>query len=107
MTRTPDTASVPPSSRARVRVGLVGAGYVSEFHLRALRTIATVEVVGIVDTMPERARGVAERLSVPHVYPSLAAMTTAGVDVVHVLTPPESHADVTVEALRLGSHVLV
>jgi predicted dehydrogenase/nucleoside-diphosphate-sugar epimerase len=107
MPTTPETASLAPSTRARVRAGLVGAGYVSEFHLRALRTIPIVEVVGIVDTVPERARGVAERFSVPHIYPSLAAMAAAGVDVVHVLTPPESHADVTVEALRLGGHVLV
>ena len=101
------TASRPSTGRARVRVGLVGAGYVSEFHLRALRALPGVDIVGIVDTVPERAHAVAGRFNVPHVHASLAAMAAAGVDVVHVLTPPESHVDVTVEALRLGCHVLV
>src|SRR2546427_7893340 len=34
-------------------------------------------------------------------------MATAGLDVVHVLTPPDSHTAVALEALRLGCHVLV
>lgn len=101
---TPQSPAVNP---ARVRVGLVGAGYVSEFHIRALRNIPAAELVGITDAVPDRARLVAERFALPHVFPSLAAMAAGGVDVVHVLTPPESHADVTTEALRLGCHVLV
>jgi predicted dehydrogenase/nucleoside-diphosphate-sugar epimerase len=89
------------------RAGLVGAGYVSEFHIRALKRLADVQLVGITDLDPSRARTAAERFGLPAVFPSLRAMTAAGVNVVHVLTPPSAHAEVAMEALSLGCHVLV
>ena len=39
--------------------------------------------------------------------PSLEALREAGADVIHVLTPPETHAEVALAALELGCHVLV
>jgi predicted dehydrogenase/nucleoside-diphosphate-sugar epimerase len=89
-----------------VRVGLVGAGYVSEFHVRALRRLPQVRIVGITDLREARARAVGEQFGLA-VHPSLAAMAAAGLDVVHVLTPPESHTAVALEALAHGCHVLV
>ena len=89
-----------------VRVGLVGAGYVSEFHIRALRRLPQVRIVGITDLREPRARAVGEQFGIA-VHPSLAAMAAAGLDVVHVLTPPESHTAVALEALAHGCHVLV
>ena len=37
------------NAERRFRVGLVGAGYVSEFHVEALRRIPGVELVGVAD----------------------------------------------------------
>src|SRR6266850_1272542 len=85
-----------------VRVGLVGAGYVSEFHVEALKRLPQVRIVGVTDLDPARARAT----GLP-TFPSLAAMAAEGLDVVHVLTPPSSHAVVALEALSLGCHVLV
>ena len=85
-----------------VRVGLVGAGYVSEFHVEALKRLPQVRIVGVTDLDPARARAT----GLP-TFPSLAAMAAEGLDVVHVLTPPSSHAVVALEALTLGCHVLV
>jgi 2-alkyl-3-oxoalkanoate reductase len=99
---------VPPPSprRSPFRVGLVGAGYVSEFHIRALQRLPDVRIAGVTDLVEARARAVADRLGVP-AYPSLPAMAGAGVEAVHVLTPPSSHTAVALDALRLGCHVLV
>jgi len=88
------------------RVGLAGAGYVSEFHVRALLRLPNVRIVGVTDLDQERARGAAERFGIA-VFPSLKAMAADGLDVVHVLTPPSSHAAVALEAMGLGCHVLV
>jgi predicted dehydrogenase/nucleoside-diphosphate-sugar epimerase len=88
------------------RVGLIGAGYICEYHIAALRRLPDVELVGVTDLHAERAQKLAERLGTK-AYPSLAALHAAGADVVHVLTPPDSHADVAVAALELGCHVLV
>jgi len=89
------------------RVGLVGAGYVAEFHVKALRRLPQVQLVGVTDLDPERARAFAKQFGIATTYPSLEAMAKAGLDVVHVLTPPHAHAQVGLEAMELGCHVLI
>jgi len=88
------------------RVGLVGAGYVSQFHIKALKRLRNVCIVGITDIDGARARATAQRFGIDS-HPSLKVMATGGLDVVHVLTLPDSHVDVALEALSLGCHVLV
>ncbi|MGD0059923.1 MAG: NAD-dependent epimerase/dehydratase family protein [Verrucomicrobiia bacterium] len=88
------------------RVGIVGAGYVSEFHIKALKRLPNVRIVGITDLDRTRARATANRFDITS-HPSLKVMAAEGLDVVHVLTPPDSHVDVAIEALSLGCHVLV
>jgi predicted dehydrogenase/nucleoside-diphosphate-sugar epimerase len=91
----------------RFRVGLVGAGYVSTHHIRALKSLEFVEIVAIADSDPERAQAVAKQFGIPLAVCSLAEMAAASPDVVHILTPPSCHADLAVEALEMGCHVLV
>ncbi len=91
----------------KLRIGIVGAGYVSAHHLRALQALDSVEVVGIADLDLGKALGVARSFGLPNVYQNVDELLAAGVDVVHVLTPPAFHAAVAVRALQAGSHVLV
>lgn len=89
------------------RVGLVGAGYVSEFHIQALRRLPHAQIIGITDLDQSRARAMAERFGLPSPSSSLKDLCAKGADVIHVLTPPASHTVVALEALKLGCHVLV
>lgn len=91
----------------RLRVGIVGAGYVSRHHINALRKLDFVDVVGIVDIDLAAARAVAAQFSIPLAGSSLAELATARPEAVYVLTPLSSHCAVTLEALALGCHVLV
>src|SRR5580700_3876267 len=90
-----------------VKVGLVGAGYVSAYHARALRSLPFVEIVGIADLDQKRAAALAAEFQIPKVYPSLQAMAEAQPKVIHILTPPGSHAALALEALAMGCHVFV
>jgi predicted dehydrogenase/nucleoside-diphosphate-sugar epimerase len=90
-----------------VKVGLLGAGYVSTYHARALRSLPFVEIVGIADPDEDRATALAEQFRIPKVYPSLEAMAEAQPKVIHVLTPPGSHAALALQALGMGCHVFV
>jgi predicted dehydrogenase/nucleoside-diphosphate-sugar epimerase len=91
-----------------LRAGLVGAGYISEYHVAALKPLAGVELVAICDPDLSRAKAIAERFGIPGAYTSLKEMAAATrLDVIHVLTPPAYHAAVTLEALELGLHVFV
>lgn len=88
------------------RVGLVGAGYVSEFHIKALKRLSNVRLVGITDLDMARAKATAQSFGIA-AFPSLKVMAAEGLDAVHVLTPPSGHVAIALEALSLGCHVLV
>src|SRR5580700_6455665 len=94
-------------SDTHVRVGLVGAGYISEFHARAIQRVSNARIMGIADVVSSRAATLAARFGIPKVFPTMEAMVSEGVDVVHVLTPPHTHAQLAIAALKNGCHVLV
>lgn len=91
------------------RVALVGAGYIADYHARAIRALGDAELVGICDL--SRAR--AERFAAAHgieggAFTDLGQMLTAlRPDAVHVLTPPNLHTEPSTQALRAGADVLV
>src|SRR5579864_8021011 len=90
----------------RLRVGLVGAGYISEFHAGAIQRVPNARLVGVTDFATSRAATLAARFRVPKVFSSMEAMIADGVDVVHFLTPPDTHAQLAITALKMGCHVL-
>jgi predicted dehydrogenase/nucleoside-diphosphate-sugar epimerase len=90
----------------RLRAGLVGAGHIAEYHVQALKRIPTVDIVGVVDLDRARAEALAERFGL-RALGSLAELRDAGANVIHVLTPPHTHAAVATEALRAGCHAFV
>src|SRR5689334_21797204 len=95
------------STSRETRVAIVGAGYVSAYHIRALRTLPHVQIVGIADPAVERAAALAQQFDIPGAFANLAQMRDARPDVVHILTPPASHARLAIEALDMGCHVFV
>jgi predicted dehydrogenase/nucleoside-diphosphate-sugar epimerase len=92
--------------RAKFRSGIVGAGYVSEYHVAALRRIDSTELAGVFDLDSSKAERLAARAGIK-VYPSLEAMCGAGINVIHVLTPPDTHVRVALKAIELGCDVLI
>jgi predicted dehydrogenase/nucleoside-diphosphate-sugar epimerase len=89
------------------RVGIIGAGYVSAHHLRALKALPFIELAGICDQDQVKAEAMAKKFGVAGVYPSLAAMAAAKPNVIHILTPPGSHCELAIQALEMGCHVFV
>ena len=85
----------------------MGAGYVSVYHIRAVQSTGYAVVIAIADANRERAREVAARFGIPQVYGSLAEMAPDQLDVIHILTPPAAHCDLTLQALDMGCHVMV
>ncbi len=88
-------------------VGIVGAGQICEYHIRGLKRLPNIEIIGICDLDRARAEEVAKRHELPAVFASLETMLATRPDAVHVLTPPASHAQITLDALAAGCHVFV
>jgi len=91
----------------RLRVAVVGAGYVAQHHLAALSTLDFVEIVGIADLDRLAAQTLARRFGVPTSVATLSELSQSKPNVVYVLTPPSTHAAIALEALDMGCHVLV
>lgn len=95
------------ASRRTFKVGLVGAGHICEFHIRGLKRLPNVEIIGVCDLDEARANELAQRHQLPAVFTSLDKLLATRPDAIHVLTPPESHAKITLAALEAGCHVFV
>lgn len=97
-----------PFGPSPLHVGIVGAGMISDVHVRGLRRIPGVSVVGIADADRRRAQAKGQALGIPGVFSSARdLLREAAPQVVHVLTPPFTHGDTCVELLEAGAHVYV
>jgi predicted dehydrogenase/nucleoside-diphosphate-sugar epimerase len=94
-------------SSEQFRVGFVGTGAIAGVHLDAVARVPGALLVGVTDRDAERAHDFATRARGVSVFPDLASLVAAGADVVHVLTPPHTHAEVALEAIERDCHVLV
>src|SRR5690242_19706332 len=87
---------------APVRVALVGAGYVANFHRDILAEMPEVQLVAVCDADLERARAAARQWNVPNAVRSAEELAGLGVDVAHVLVPPDLHVPVARSLLEAG-----
>lgn len=94
----------------KVRIGIVGCGGIANGkHLPSLSRLKNIEIVGFCDIVEEKASSAAAKYGVKDAgvytdYEKLLADTS--IDVVHVCTPNDSHAAITIAALESGKHVM-
>lgn len=86
----------------RLKVGLLGAGYIVQAHAKALAAIDAVELRAVCDVSKARAAQAAAEFGIPEVHTSLAGLLESDCDVVHVLVPPYLHEGVTRQILEVG-----
>jgi predicted dehydrogenase len=93
---------------AKIRIGLVGCGFVAELHMHAYRRVYGVDVeVTAVGARGDRVVDFAKRHRIPTTYRSFRELIAdAEIDVVDICTPPNLHASMVVEAMRAGKHVI-
>ena len=95
-------------TEAQIKVGLVGCGQIADAHLRQIRRLPMARTVAVCDLEPLLARQAAERFEVPLQFTNVTQMLDeARPDVVHLTTPAQSHAPLTIQLLEAGMHVYV
>lgn len=91
---------------AKVRVGFIGAGRISDLHQLGYRDNPTGDLVAVADVDPAVGSAQAARWGVPKVYNDYRRLLDdKSVDAVEVLLPHHLHLPVTLEALAAGKHV--
>ncbi len=89
-------------------VCIVGAGYISLFHLAALQLLPNVKLTAVCDSNAQRASALAGKWGIPHIFSALDDLIASKTcDVAHVLVPPDLHRQVAEPLLRAGMHVMV
>lgn len=90
---------------SHLRVVLIGCGEIGKLRAEALARTEGFRLAAVSDVDAGRARAFAERFAVPF-HTDWRASIDGNADVVVVSTPPPFHAEMCVEALRRGKHVL-
>jgi len=88
-----------------VKIGLIGIGHLGRIHLRLLKEIDTIQLVGIYDHNAEHARAVSREFGVKAF--SSADELIPEVDALDIVTPTISHYEYAVQALKNSKHVFI
>ncbi len=90
------------------RIGLIGAGFIGEVHLRALAFNRRADVRAIADVNERRAREMAERFHVPRTYTDVRQMLEQErLDGVIIATPDQLHREPAELAAQAGVHIML
>lgn len=84
-------------------IGIIGYGGFGEFIHKAWNKMDNAHVVAVCDADPKRAPGG----DAVFYSDDAALLADPNVDIVSVATPPSTHKDLAIEAMRAGKHVLV
>lgn len=88
-----------------VGIGLIGAGFMSGIHARAIEDATGARLVAVAGG--SRAPALAAEHGVPHVDSVEALLNRADVDAVAIATPHTSHVPLTQAAAAAGKHVFI
>lgn len=89
-----------------MRIGILGAGGISDTHARAARAIAGVQVVAVHGVNRDKTAALATSAGAT-AYDELEAFLAHPMDVVAIGSPSGVHAEQAIAAVRRGLHVLV
>jgi predicted dehydrogenase len=101
------TRLFPIALRQReVRVGIVGCGYWGSKHVRVLSATAGVSEIALIERDQALCRRMQRIFPAARSFLSLEA-ALPHVDALVIATPPQTHAELALTAVREGKHVLV
>ena len=97
-------------SDKKLKIGIVGTGWIAEAHIESYLRQPDVEIVALADLIDGKAAKFAKRFGVKgaRFYPDHKAMLAAeALDGVSICTYNMTHAECTIDSLNAGVHVLL
>ena len=87
-------------------VAIIGCGAILPLHANAVSAIKDVNLLTVVDIDPDRASHTGKEYACHATDDYREILNDDRIDVVHLCTPHYLHADMAIELLRAGKHVL-
>lgn len=92
------------------KIAIIGCGGIANGkHMPSLKKLNNIEMAAFCDIVEEKAQEAAKQYGSPDakVYTDFAdVLGDPSIDIVHVCTPNDSHARITIAALEAGKHVM-
>ena len=92
-----------------IKVGIIGSGRIAANHAEAYMEMKDVEIVGVVDVIPDKAQQFINELKIKNAqaFEDYNELLQLEIDGVSVCTPNFAHHKTSIDALRADKHVLV
>jgi predicted dehydrogenase len=88
-----------------LQAGIIGAGYIGEYHARGYAVQPDVRLAVVIDPNLARAQKLA-KLYQAEALPDLEALIASDVDLVSICTPTPTHMHLAISLMQAGKHVL-
>ncbi len=91
----------------KIKVGIIGMGYIGESHIEAVRRIGCCELYAVADTNYDLAKKKAEYYGIEKCYSSVEELLAdSEIDAVHNCTPNFLHLEINKQIIKSGKHLL-
>ncbi|WP_026809594.1 Gfo/Idh/MocA family protein [Arenibacter latericius] len=92
----------------KIKIALIGAGFIADYHARGLQTIPEVEIVAVVSKNIENAERFATKYGIEKAYNNIASLVEDNtLDAVIISTPNQFHAPYAIAFLEKGKDVFL
>jgi predicted dehydrogenase len=92
----------------KTKIGVIGAGNISEHHIKSYLNNPNAELYAICDKNEKRAKEKAEKHNIKNVYFNhMDLLSNPEIEAVSICTWNDSHVSISIDGLRAGKHVLV
>lgn len=90
----------------KLKVGVIGTGFIGKQHIEAIRRIPGTEVCAIADSNLNMAKSVSEQLFIQNYYQDYKEMLKDEViDIIHNCTPSAMHYVINKDVIASGKHI--
>lgn len=91
----------------KIKVGVIGTGFIGPTHIEAIRRLGFVEVIALAESSQEQAEAKAAELGIPLAYGDYREMLkNDDIAAVHNCTPNSVHFSINKDIILAGKHVV-
>ncbi len=92
----------------KIKVAIIGSGFIAEHHCYSYNMNQNVEVIGMASLLEEEARELMKKFNIPgKPYKDYHDLLKLECDAISICLPNFLHKDVTIDVLNSGSHALI